>query len=65
MGPGADRYDHGVRPVFLREGCPLPEAPVTITGLQVRVFPLDGSSPTVEGTLEADFTIDPALPPAE
>ncbi len=65
MGLGTDWYDRGVRPVFLREGCPLPEAPVALIGFQVRVFPLDGSSPTVEGTLEADFTIDPALPPVE
>lgn len=61
---GTDRYERWMRPIDLREGCELPTDPVRIVGFEVRVFSLDDESSTIEGTLPANFRVDPSLPPA-
>ena len=57
---GSGSYDRAMRPVDIREGCPLPDEAVPISGFEVSVFVL-GQPALARVELPADFVIDPAL----
>lgn len=59
---GSGSYDRAMRPVDIREGCPLPDEAVPITGFEVSVFAL-GQPALARAELPAEFVIDPALAP--
>ncbi len=59
LGSGA--YDRSIRPVDLRDGCPLPAEPVPVTGFEVRVFLPESNTRLGVASFDGDFTVDPAL----